>query len=164
LSISEIEITVASLNIKVTGNPDPVDCLQAKFSLQFVAALALLYGRANETDFTPQTIHDVSVRDLMKKVRLVADASLGETEAHVRILRRDGGVRERHVTSPKGEPANPMTFQEIEAKFMDLAEPVLGRKKAEGVIETVRGLEDLNDSSRLVYLCCKQTKTKSGNR
>jgi 2-methylcitrate dehydratase PrpD len=164
LSISEIEITVAPLNIKVTGNPDPVDCLQAKFSLQFVAALALLYGRANETDFTSQTIHDVSVRDLMKRVRLVADASLGETEAHVRILRRDGGARERHVTSPKGEPANPMTFQEIEAKFMDLAEPVIGRKKAERVIETVYGLEDLNDSAKLVYLCCRQTETKSGKR
>jgi 2-methylcitrate dehydratase PrpD len=162
--ISEIRITVAPLNKKVAGNPDPEDALQAKFSLQFAASLASIYGRAHETDFTPNSVRDSSIRELMKRVRVAVDATFGEMETHVRIMLADGSSRERHITDPKGGPGNPMDLHEIESKFMNLARPVIGRKQADAVIETVHGIEDLDDVAELVRLCCRKPQEKCGKQ
>ena len=47
------------------------------------------------------------------------------------IKMKDGAKYQMQVDYPKGDPDNPMTWEESKAKFIALAEPVCGCRKAE---------------------------------
>ncbi|MDA0655296.1 MAG: hypothetical protein O2912_02650, partial [Proteobacteria bacterium] len=48
-----------------------------------------------------------------------------------------------------GTPYNPMHRQEVAAKAMDLTETVIGRSRAQTLIETVLGIEHLDSLKTL---------------
>ena len=89
----------------------------------------------------------------MEKITAASNPSLGETEAKITVMLRDGRVHESRVDSPKGDPRNPLSFVEIEEKFADLASTVLPRDRIEKIIGLVRRLEELKEMSTLVSLC-----------
>jgi 2-methylcitrate dehydratase PrpD len=161
-SIEEIHVEVAPLNIRVTDNPEPKDGMEGKFSLQLAAALALLYGSGKSSLFTDDTISQPAVKDLMKKVRVVSKLSFQETEAHLTVKLKGGTHYRRRVVAPKGNPRNPLTFEDIAEKVSDLAAKTLPRRRIGRIIEIVRSLERLDNSALLVRLCC--TDRNSGRR
>ena len=48
----------------------------------------------------------------------------------VTVRTKDGRELTAEVLYPKGNPANPLTEDEFKAKFMDMADRVLGRDQA----------------------------------
>jgi 2-methylcitrate dehydratase PrpD len=153
-TVAGIHVEVAPLNMKVAGNPYPRDSTEAKFSIPFGAAVALIRGSANESDFKGPSLQDSAARTLMESIRVSVNPSLSETETHATVVLKDGSTFEKHVSTPKGDPLNPLTFEEVEAKFRGLAEPVIGTARATKIVEMITRLERLNDSARLVRLCC----------
>ncbi|MBP6940904.1 MAG: MmgE/PrpD family protein [Syntrophorhabdaceae bacterium] len=151
--IEKIDIRVAPLNLKVTGKWDPRTEFEAKFSLPAAAALALIYGNVNNSLFTDSVVHDPLVRAIMDKVKATVDASMAETEAVVNVLTKDGQRYTSHVTSPKGDPENPMSFSELEAKVRDLTEKALSRNAINSMIGMVAALEKLENTAELIRLC-----------
>lgn len=153
-SIKEVRASVAPFNIQVTDNPAPRNGLEGKFSLQMAGALALAYGRATERFFTDDTVRQPQLKALMAKIRVIPDPTLSETEAHVTATIQDGREVAIHVTTPKGDPKNPFTFDEIAEKARDLGGAVLSENALDRMVEIVRSLEDLDNSAELVRLCC----------
>jgi len=49
------------------------------------------------------------------------------------------------VEYPKGDPPNPMTWEEITDKFMSLAEPCYGKTAAEKLCALVDRIEEVSD-------------------
>jgi 2-methylcitrate dehydratase PrpD len=66
-----------------------------------------------------------------------------------------GGQHFEHfVAHPKGDPENPVSFEQLEFKFRGLAgEVVSDRERVAGVIEKIKYLDELIDISELVTLC-----------
>ena len=153
-SVREILASVAPLNVQTAGNPAPKDGSQAKFSLHMAAAVALIHGRATERFFTDQMANDAQIKATMAKVRLFADGALSETEAFVKVLLEGGREDSVHVAAPKGDPRNPMTFEEVAEKARDLASEILNGGALDRIVNLVKDLEKLNDVSELVRLCC----------
>jgi len=89
----------------------------------------------------------------MDKVKATVDASMAETEAVVNVLTKDGQRYTSHVTSPKGDPENPMSFSELEAKARDLTGKVLSRNAINSMIGMVGALEKLENTAELIRLC-----------
>jgi 2-methylcitrate dehydratase PrpD len=56
------------------------------------------------------------------------------------------------VLHPKGSPANPLTDDELEAKFMDMAERVLGHDQAVELHRRARSLRQIPDVADLAPL------------
>ena len=58
-------------------------------------------------------------------------------------------MRVKAVCSPargaSGHPDHPLSDEQLHAKFLGCAAPVLGRDEAEGVAEQLRHLEDVPD-------------------
>ena len=151
--VEEIMAEVAPLALSAAGNPAPADGLQGKFSLHYTAALAVIFGQAGNSLFRDEVVHDPRVRRVMEKVRVSANSGFTEAEANVSIRLKDGRAYELRVTSPKGDPGNPLTFVEIEDKFTDLVKDTLPGEGTGLIIRTVRHLEDAPDMSALVGLC-----------
>jgi 2-methylcitrate dehydratase PrpD len=152
--IEKIDIRVAPLNLKVTGDFNPQTGFEAKFSLPMAGAMALVFGNVNHSLFTHSVVHDPSVRRLMGVMQAASDASMDENEAVVSIVMKNGQRYSSHITAPKGNPGNPMTFVELASKVRDLSAQVLTPKAVERVVHTVTCLEELGNTAKLVRLCC----------
>lgn len=163
-AIESVRLEVAPLNMKVAGNPEPKDGTEAKFSIHFGAAIAIIRGNARNSVFADETVFDPLVSRLMKRITVEADPSLGEMEARVTVALKDGTHRFKHVAAPKGDPGNPMSFDELEEKFRDLAEKKIGAKQANGIVDMITRLDGLGDIAPLTRLCSVRKKTNTAVR
>ena len=138
----------------MTNKTDPTSGLEGKFSISFCAALAIEKGEVKEGQFTPKMVNDDRIRDLMRKTILIGNESLEEIEANVRVKLKNGIQYSHHVAAPKGDPQNPLSFDEIVGKFKDLAHPVLSERRMNQIINLVQDLPNLENLSKLIKLCC----------
>jgi 2-methylcitrate dehydratase len=54
------------------------------------------------------------------------------------------------VEYPRGDPLNPMTDQELENKFRDMAEKFMTKRQIKKAIATVYDMENLDDINELM--------------
>ena len=97
----------------------------AKLSTPFSVALALVKDQAGMDDFNLANIQDNVIIDLCNKVDVVANDELTswspqKRAAIVSITTTDGNRYSWEVDYPKGEPENPLTRSEVEAKYKTL--------------------------------------------
>ncbi|MVU81179.1 MmgE/PrpD family protein [Nocardia sp. ET3-3] len=129
--------------------------LQAQLSLPFTVAVALQRGAVTLTDFDAATRGDADVRALMDTVVVeldaAADAAYPRTgrPADVTITLRDGARYHCRIEQPRGEPSNPLSDAELEAKAQGLVEPVIG---ADGAKELIAAAWDFDSADVLDVL------------
>ena len=104
----------------------PKDALQAKFSLEFGVATALLTGNCTLTDFTDAAVADPAVKKLYDKIhRHPVDKAEGEFPTRVEVTLKDGRGFETEVAMPAGSLAAPFTLDQYWAKFEGCAQKVM---------------------------------------
>lgn len=142
-------ITVRTYDIAVTNRPHrvrPHTLFDAKMSIPFSLAVAARKRSVAEHDFTEDLLTDTALQDFAGQVRVEADAEMTaafprEWPAEVQVRLRDGRMLARHIPYPKGEPEAPMSRDEVETKFRDLAHVAITPAAADEVIALVRDLD-----------------------
>jgi 2-methylcitrate dehydratase PrpD len=100
----------------------PQTAADAKFSLPFTTAVALVHGRLALADFSPEALADPEVLALAARVDAVARAPQGGGDAlqgRLRLWLRDGRCLVAQVDQPLGDPLRPMSDAALRAKFAD---------------------------------------------
>jgi 2-methylcitrate dehydratase PrpD len=151
--ITSIEATVNDYVSWVTANKNPSTGLEGKFSIYHSAAVAAADGAASVGQFTDDRVNDPAIVEMRSKVSIVVDESLPKDAATVTMRLSDGRSTTRTISHNKGTPDRPMTDDEIEAKFMDLAVDRLGDDAARRVVEMCWNLEREGDVGAIVKLC-----------
>jgi 2-methylcitrate dehydratase PrpD len=133
--IESIDVTTYSVALKVAGNPDPHTAFEAKFSLAYTVAAALLFGKVRLEAFTDERLDDARQRALLEKVRVHASPEFdalvpGQRCAHLEVRLDDGTVVERLRTTRKGDPDDPLTDEELREKYDELVGGVVGADRA----------------------------------
>lgn len=80
---------------------------------------------------------------------LVRELNLG---ARVAVKMKDGTLYRGFSEAPKGDPANPISFDEIEEKFRNIARLAISEKNMELVVELIKNFERLSDLEEIVKL------------
>ena len=112
---ARITVRVHPIARQAAVHDDASDPLQAKFSIPYLTAFALLHGAPGVVSFTAV---DSDARALARRsVLLELDATLGEMEAVI----EDGGDRLARVETALGSPARPMNAERLGAKVRELA-------------------------------------------
>jgi 2-methylcitrate dehydratase PrpD len=129
---------------------NPQSIVDAQFSMPFGAAVALLYRRAGLKEFHPSKIRSEEVRQMMKQVEYFVDLDLDRTfpkqwGATAEILTKDGKRYFTKIEYPKGDPENPLSWEEMIEKFHDLGSRVLTRGRRSKIVDQVRRLEEIRD-------------------
>ena len=97
---------------------DPGDALEARFSLEYGVAVALLSGNCTLADFTDEAALRADVRALYPRIhRHPVDKAEGEFPTEVEVALADGRRFEIAVPMPAGSLAVPFTLDQIWAKF-----------------------------------------------
>jgi len=129
--IETIRLRVHPLVRELTGKTDPRTGLEGKFSVTFACAVALLDGRAGESEFSDTAVARPDVRALMARIEVVPDAEVPHTQAGAAATTVDGRTVETWVDHARGTPGNRLTDDELRDKFHALADRVIGRERAE---------------------------------
>ena len=129
--IKRVKIATYKAGTDITDNANPEGEYQAKFSLQYVTAHALVHGSVRLVAFAPERLLDPDVRAVLAKVEVIADPVLskgypGQRAAHVEIELNDSRVFKHFQPTRKGDPEMPLTDDEVNEKFLELAMPVIG--------------------------------------
>jgi 2-methylcitrate dehydratase PrpD len=144
--IAKIRIATYQGGLDVVNNYTPEGDYQAKFSLPYVAAHALIHGSVRLNAFEPDRLNDRELRALMAKVELVADAELSKSfprqrAARVEIETTDGRKLAHFQETRKGDPEMPLSDAELNDKFLELVEPVLGDPGARALLDRLWALD-----------------------
>jgi 2-methylcitrate dehydratase PrpD len=145
-NIDRIVVETYPVAVEVVGNSyEPKTAFEAKFSLPYCLAAALVYGKVGLTEFSQEKLSDPRVRKLSKKVSVVVDPKytnvpLGCAKVTLYTLNEKFTC---HVDVPRGYPENPVTREELERKFVNLALHVFPKDRVKKIVDVVNSLETL---------------------
>ena len=111
-----------SLNILMYH--EPKTGLQAKFSAEYWPAITLLRGRLGLREITDEVVSSPEVQAMIRKVTVYPDPQISVATARVNIevTLKDGRVLKEAYFPAKGATDNPLTRDELTAKFDECAE------------------------------------------
>jgi len=140
--------------------PVPKTGLEAKFSLRLTTAFALAgIDTARLDTYSERTVNDPAVTRLRDKVAVEFMPGWPPTLAELRVTLVDGRtVTQRHDSA---EPTCDLDAQghRLAAKFFSLADPVLGRARAERIAAVVAAFDRHQKVNDLTELCVPQVAT-----
>jgi len=144
--IRKVRIATYQGGLDIVNNLHPEGDYQAKFSIQYTVAHALVHGSVRLNAFLPERLGDPDVRALMQKIECVADAELSKAfprqrAARVEIELADGRKLAHFQPTRKGDPEMPLSDEELNDKFHELATPVVGEAAARALLERLWRLE-----------------------
>jgi 2-methylcitrate dehydratase PrpD len=143
--IERVELKVHSLVLELTGNKEPQDGLQGKFSVYHGFAAGLIFGRAGEAEYDDRIVTREDMVALRRKVVATVDDSIHEASADVTTVLKDGRREHVFVKHAIGSLERPMTDKDLEGKFHTLADPVIGKAKADALIDACWKLGEAKD-------------------
>jgi 2-methylcitrate dehydratase PrpD len=128
----------------------PQSIVDAQFSAPFGAAVALLYRKAGLEEFQLSKIKSEKVKRVMRLVECVVDPELDKTfprqwGATAEILTREGKKYFAKVDYCKGDPENPLSWDELIEKFHGLCHRRMTKERRLKVVDEVRRLEKVRD-------------------
>jgi len=126
----------------------PQSIVDAQFSMPFGAAVAVLYRKAGLGEFHLSKINSEEVKRMMRRVECVVDPDLDKTFpkqwcATAEILTKDGKRYFIKIEYPKGDPENPLTWEEMIDKFHDLSSGSLTKGQRLKIVDQVRNFEEV---------------------
>lgn len=162
--IREVEVELSEQQVLGVCEPResrlvPANVYGARFSLPFIVALTLAYGRVGEEEIG-RGLRDERVLGLARRVvhRGVQNDNWPRVmpiEVHTKTT--DGRVINRSLASSPGIYGRPVGPKDIEEKFRKNAQPCIDARRAEEIVTFVRKLEvqpDLTDVLGTVVKYC----------
>jgi 2-methylcitrate dehydratase PrpD len=160
LKIARVDVETYGPGVAIVKERNPKTPFQARFSLNYCVAAALLEGRVGLEQFAaerfgPDGVQIPELADLMSRVHVSVAEDLtacypAAWPVRIRVHYENGDVAKRAADFPKGNPENPVTTEELEAKFMALVTPRIGADGARRVLEAVRSVESCGDIAALL--------------
>lgn len=146
------------------GHRWPEAGMQAKFHVEYCVATAWLHGSQGLADFTDEAVLRPDVRRLAERieVHVAPDSPPGNGDfATLCIERQDGTVLRMAQDKPRGHPTRPLAETERQAKFRQLAEPVLGAEGTRALWQALHRLDTHSLPQLTALLGCAAPSTPS---
>jgi 2-methylcitrate dehydratase PrpD len=122
--------------------------------MQHMCAVMLLDGIVTfESAHDEKRMRDRKALDVRSRVELYGDDELTRAmpsrQGIVELTLKDGRELRTHVKAVRGTSDNPMTRAEVDEKCFHLMAPILGKKRARLLCDTVWTLEDVSSMRSL---------------
>jgi 2-methylcitrate dehydratase len=141
--VAEVLVETTARGADILSDPSkyqPETRETADHSLPYVIATAIVEGNVLPKAFTMKSIKDPRKWEILPKIKVVADPEIDSLfpkvkRARVTITTQDGRTKTVQTDFAKGSPENPLSDDEIMAKFKANSAGVIGEKQMEDVLE-----------------------------
>ena len=147
--VERIDVDIHPIVMELTAKKNPKTGLEGKFSVFYVAALAITAGKAGESQFTDQAVAEPAVVSLQQRVTASIDKSVREDQARIKIRLKDGRVLERFIAHVIGSVENPLSDAGLREKFSDLCAGVLTTDKMHRLADLCHAPEKIEDAGEI---------------
>jgi 2-methylcitrate dehydratase PrpD len=148
--VAEIVTLVGWGNASSLMYPRPTQEMEARFSMEYTIAAALLGGRLVLSDFTPEAIRRQEVQRLLPLVKMEthdrgdAEGPAERKPARITVRLKNGSVLETTVQHARGTMYRPFTAAELDEKFRDCVEGFIPAAAYTALQQDLRGFEGLD--------------------
>ncbi len=134
-----VHLGVYRPTLDIAPHVDPQNADQARFSLHYMVASALVHGSVRLSAYEPARLNDPATRSLMQRITKALDPEVdagfpGRRAARVAITLRDGRHLSQLQPHRKGDPELPLSDADLEGKLIELAAPVIGEPEARALL------------------------------
>ncbi|HYC44147.1 MAG TPA: MmgE/PrpD family protein [Burkholderiales bacterium] len=147
--VKKLVVRVAHQGANTVNNRDMPD-----ICMQHMCAVMLLDGIVTfESAHDEKRMKDRKVLDLRSRIELYGDDALTRAmpsrQGIVELTLKNGRELRHHVKAVRGTSDNPMTRAEVDEKCFHLLAPILGKKRARLLCDTVWTIEDVSSMRAL---------------
>lgn len=158
--VARVDCPVAEFNVSIVCEPlaeklAPASDSHARISLQYTLAEALYTGRLGKTAYSRENIGNPAILALARRVHYHVDPAFpppGRFKGAVQITMADGRTISEVQEHNRGSAQNPMTFDELRAKFDDNVAGILAADDRERLCEAIEAMDRLDDVSAIAEL------------
>jgi 2-methylcitrate dehydratase PrpD len=165
--IERVDVWTHTRRLEHTNRPEPKSDLDAKFSVQYCMARALLDRRISIEHFEGRAYEEPAVRKLLPRVHAApyttaqfpAENHFG---AEVRVALRGGRALSAKVDQPFGRTSdNPLPAGLLKEKFENCAARVLPRERVAALYPAIQGFENLKDVREVTAIIAGETRKQA---
>ncbi len=160
--VAEVRIDTLTKAADILSDPskyDPQTRETADHSLPYCIAAALAYGRVTPDLFDEEKIQDPRIRQSLQKIKVVANPEFEAAfpalqKCRVELDTTDGKTFDKQIDYPYGDPRNPKSAADMDAKFDALCGESFsaeGRSRVRDAVERLDALSAGEFMERLVF-------------
>jgi 2-methylcitrate dehydratase PrpD len=158
--IASVECPVAEFNVSIVCEPvaekvAPASRAHCRVCLQYTLAEAVYTGELGKNAYGDSTRLNPDVLALARKVGYHVDSSYpgpGRFKGAVRVTLTDGRVIDEIEEYNRGSAQNPMTDDELRAKFDDNTSGYLSAAERDRLVDAITRAQELTDARTLMDL------------
>jgi 2-methylcitrate dehydratase len=150
--IEQVTVTTIARACDILFDPHkyrPESRETADHSLPYCIAAALVDHQITTKSFSEEKLKDPRIWQVIDRIKGEASSDFekmfpAKQPSRVVVRTKDGGEYSAYLEYPKGDPREPMTLEDIEAKFNALSDGLLDALRQQEVRETIFSCEKLN--------------------
>lgn len=157
-AVKKISIYLVKTALPIVALPEeekrnPQSSVDGQFSMHFGAAVAVVYQNTLLEQYEDTVTQEPVIKQLMQKVHCYHESELdlefpAKWPAKV-VIETTEEVFEATVEFPKGDPENPLTWDEMITKFKYVSQPVFNLDTQDYIVRNIRELEKLQTVNEL---------------
>jgi len=165
--IERVDVWTHSRRLEHTNRPDPRSDLDAKFSVQYCMARALVDRRITIEHFVGGAHQDPKVRSLLARVHAApyttaqfpAENHFG---AEVKVTLRGGKILSARIDQPYGRTSdNPLPAPLLKEKFDNCAVRSLPKERVAPLYSAIQGFENLKDVREMTAIIAGDARAQA---
>lgn len=142
--VSAVEVHTYSGTFNLSNKAAPRDLVEAQYSVPFCLAILALQGPQALLPMEAAQLGDPALESFAGRVSMHRDPAiepLFPAQSPARVVVHAGGQRfESPVTTPRGDPADPLSWDELRAKFVTATRLVLPPARQDEFLAAVERL------------------------
>ncbi|HEV7820241.1 MAG TPA: MmgE/PrpD family protein, partial [Burkholderiales bacterium] len=163
--VERIESWTHTRRLEHTNRPNPQSELDAKFSVQYCLARALVDRKVAIDQFEGDAYKDARTREVTARVHAAAYTTAqfpadNHFGAEVKVTLKNGSVLSHKVNQPYGRTSkNPLTREQLKEKFVNCAVRALPAERVEKLYAAIDSLEKTDDAREVAALASTHHKS-----
>ncbi|MEQ1773340.1 MAG: MmgE/PrpD family protein [Burkholderiales bacterium] len=139
--IVAVDVHTFGWALKLGNKIEPQNLVDVQYSIPYCIGMAAIMGSAALLPIEADALNRPDVSEFARKVTLHTDAALDarfpdETLARV-VITTHNATFESPVTTPRGEPSNPMSWEDLREKFRVATRKVMREEQQHMTLEAV---------------------------
>lgn len=152
--LQAIEIATFRRAVELGNHVAPKTEMEAQFSIPFCVGAMAVRGASVLTPMDIALLSDTQVSAVAEKTTVILDdemeAAFPARAAAITRVTHKGGLVERRIDAPFGDPANPMDRRDLQAKFRRLTRDTLDQDRRDAIVTL------MEDANRLTAVSARQ--------
>jgi 2-methylcitrate dehydratase PrpD len=165
--IERVDVWTHARRLEHTNRPEPKSDLDAKFSVQYCLARALLDRRIAIEHFEGRRYEEPAIRKLLPRIHAAPYTTAQFPEdnhfgAEVKVTLQGGKVLSAKVDQPFGRTSeNPLPASLLKEKFDNCATRVLPKERVGQLYSAIQGFENLKDAREVTAIIAGENRKQA---